>query len=381
MRNTHEYLQNKRTKRIEVENKVYENLDVKKDEKSTHSLKSKLYNIFCIRVLVDYFYDLSNVFDTLGLSSLLLLVILRVARQPVQWVFATLTFFLNAARIFKFIVLIPRLGPYSTIIFRILIKDVPLFSSLFAITLFIFTGGYFISLRTPYSPQGFSNASLVQDTERTPGVDDRVQWVFLSGLRVLLEGNVYESNYLYNQLNWLAASIYLTFLFLTVVVFLNVFIAQLSDRYAEVKVKANQLFALQKLNFVVQVQTTSVLSCFIDFKKKYKMEEKSVTPEEMLTYYHSSDPASLNETAINAIKPTKHYSQIPTFNIETPDSDYDPVEIDDGRMCNELVTKMRKVDRTIESTNTSVDQVNSIESMIENLRTIIDTGFDKLSSV
>ena len=375
MRNTHEYLQNKRSERIKLEkkSKIKENEENKQageDKKESLrtkilSLKRRLYNIFCVRVLVDYFYDLSNVFDTLGLSSLLLLVILRVARQPVQWVFATLTFFLNAARIFKFIVLIPRLGPYSTIIFRILIKDVPLFSSLFAITLFIFTGGYFISLRTPYSPQGFSNASLVQDTERTPGVDDRVQWVFLSGLRVLLEGNVYESNYLYNQLNWLAASIYLTFLFLTVVVFLNVFIAQLSDRYAEVKVKANQLFALQKLNFVVQVQTTSVLSCFIDFKKKYKMEEKSVTPEEMLTYYHSSDPASLNETAINAVKPTKHYPQIPPLRYWKNVSKNKPESENQVDRMRELIPRcLEKIESLVAANRTLVYHIKGLESKI-----------------
>ena len=381
MRNTHEYLKSKKARRIKkVEDKSYETFREKSKEKHPRSLKSKLYNIFCIRVLVDYFSDLSNVFDTLGLSSLLLLIILRVAREEVQWVFATFTFFLNAVRIFKFIVLVPRLGPYSTIIFRILVKDVPLFSSLFLITLFIFTGGYFIALRTPYSSQGFSNASLVQDTTRTPGVDDRIYWVFMSGLRVLLEGNIYENNYLYNHLNWLAACIYLAFLFLTVVVFLNVFIAQLSDRYAEVKEKANQLYALQKLNFLVQIETTSVLSTRINFKNKFKLEQKKITSEEMLHYYHFSDPVSLNEAAINAVEQTKHYSQIPSFNIKKPLPEPDEADQQSSRdqLCNTLEENMEKVDQILQKTSSSISQVSTLESIIEDIGGIIQTKFSEI---
>ena len=293
MRNTHEYLKNKGDQK-------------KKDRK----WRGKLYNIFCIRVTVDYLRDLSNWFDMLALLTLFILIILRVAAQPVEWVFATLTFFLNAARLFKYIVLIPKLGPYSTIIFKILIHDVPLFSTLFLITLFIFTGGYFISLRTSYSSEGFSNASLAQDTVRMLGVDNGVQWVFLSGLRILLEGSVYQDEYVYSHLNWLAVCIYFAFLFLTVVVFLNVFIAQLSDRYAIVKERANQIYALQKLNFVVQVERTSVFSACIDFKK-YGIMETQFTRDVMLEYYNYSDPVTMNDDAINAVKGTKQYTKYP----------------------------------------------------------------------
>ena len=380
MRNTHEYLKSKKARRIKkVEDKSYETFREKSKEKHPRSLKSKLYNIFCIRVLVDYFSDLSNVFDTLGLSSLLLLIILRVAREEVQWVFATFTFFLNAVRIFKFIVLVPRLGPYSTIIFRILVKDVPLFSSLFLITLFIFTGGYFIALRTPYSSQGFSNASLVQDTTRTPGVDDRIYWVFMSGLRVLLEGNIYENNYLYNHLNWLAACIYLAFLFLTVVVFLNVFIAQLSDRYAEVKEKANQLYALQKLNFLVQIETTSVLSTRINFKNKFKLEQKKITSEEMLHYYHFSDPVSLNETAINAVEQTRCYPRIPPLNIKKSQLENENEPADRIDKIRELVPRCLEKIKSLEEVNDFLlEKIMYLNSKVNNLR---QSTVDKFTSL
>ena len=183
------------------------------------SIKSKLNNIFCIRVFTDYFSDYSNYLDVIGLSTLLILFILRAASQPTQWVFATITFIVNSLRLFKLIALIPHLGPYANIIYKILVRDVPLFSGLFSIVLLIFTGAYYISLRTPYTAEGFTNVSLMQDTQRELGVDNSVQWVFLTGVRILLEGNVYQDQYVFQQLNWLAAAIYLAFLFLTVVVF------------------------------------------------------------------------------------------------------------------------------------------------------------------
>ena len=139
------------------------------------SLKSKLNNLICIRVFTDYFSDYSNYLDVIGLSTLLILFILRAASQPTQWVFATITFIVNSLRLFKLIALMPHLGPYANIIYKILIRDVPLFSGLFSIVLLIFTGAYYISLRTPYTAEGFSNVSLMQDTQRELGVDNSVQ--------------------------------------------------------------------------------------------------------------------------------------------------------------------------------------------------------------
>ncbi|KAI6654069.1 hypothetical protein LOD99_2916 [Oopsacas minuta] len=114
----------------------------------------------------------------------------------------------------------------------------------------------------------------MENTERTRGVDNEVQWVFLSGLRVLLEGNVYEGQYLFRQLNWLAASLYLGFLFLTVVVYLHVFTAQLTNTYRIVKQNAEKTFAWQRMNFIVQVETTSLLSFALT-------TERNITPKKL----------------------------------------------------------------------------------------------------
>ena len=230
-------------------------------------------------------------------------MILRLTNQPAQWIFATLTFLINGVRVFKLVTLIPILGPYSNIIYKILVKDVPLFSYLFLITLFIFTGGFFISLRTPYTSSGFANTSLMNDTDRVRGVDNEVQWVFLSGIRVLLESNIYDGEYLYRHLNWLAASIYLGFLFLITVVYLNVFIAQLSDTYGSVKQNAEKTFAKDRLNYILHVEYTSLLSLILDCKgrflrKQFYLENLEISKRELYKYYGVHEVKSL---CINAI--------------------------------------------------------------------------------
>ena len=113
------------------------------------SVTSRLNDIIFIRVFTDYFSDKSNYLDVLGLLTLFILIILRVTTQQTQWIFATLTFLINCLRSFKLVALLPRLGPYTNIIYKILVNDVPLFITLFFLTLLIFTGGYFVSLRTP----------------------------------------------------------------------------------------------------------------------------------------------------------------------------------------------------------------------------------------
>ena len=266
------------------------------------SFMNRLKNKTFIRMFSDYFSDKSNYWDVLGLLTLFILFILRILRHPIQWVFAAVTFFINAMRLFKLIVLIPVLGPYSTIIYKVLKNDVPKFAALFIITLFTFTVTFFVALRAPYTVQGLLNASLMQDTQRIPGIDDEVWWVLFSGLRILVQGNVFEgiyTNYIYESLNWLAATVYLTFLFLTVVVYINVFIAQLTDTFAKFKMTADYSFAWQRLNFIVQVQRTSFLSIFMDIRKSFFTESISMDKDKLNEYFKVYDIQHLNVKSFN----------------------------------------------------------------------------------
>ena len=267
--------------------------------KILEQFKKKMNNNIFIRVIIDYFRDKSNYLDVLGLLTLFILFILRLISQPIQWVFAAVTFFINAMRLFKLIVLIPVLGPYSTIIYKVLKNDVPKFAALFLITLFTFTGTFFIALRAPYTVEGLHNASLMQDTRRAEGIDNEVWWVLFSGLRILVQGNVYEEMYIYNSLNWLAAIVYLSFLFLTLIVYINVFIAQLTETYAKFKQRADYRFAWHRLNFIVQVQRTSFLSIFMDLRKKFFIKSITIDKDTLNEYYNVNDIKHLNLKSFN----------------------------------------------------------------------------------
>ena len=260
------------------------------DDITTHGCLYKFYKrSVLIRVIYDYFRDKSNYFDVLGLLTITILIILRVTRQPTQWVFATFAFFFNSLRFFKLLALVPVLGPYASIIYKILIQDLPRFVMMLLITLCIFSCTFFISLRVPFTSEGFTNSSLLQLSTREPGVDDEVWWVFLSGIRVVLDGDVYQdSNFLYSRLNWLAVTIYIAFFFLTVVVYLNVFIAQLSDTYANVKLNAKRSFAWHRLNYIIQIQKSSMLSLCVDFRRHFFTQSVYVAKRECHYYYNSS---------------------------------------------------------------------------------------------
>ncbi|KAI6654349.1 Ankyrin repeat protein [Oopsacas minuta] len=246
---------------------------------------SSVANCFLVRVIRDYLKERSNYLDLLSLFSLAILIPLRTTSQPVQWVFATCTFLFNSLRLFNYISIIPIIGPYSNIFYKIITKDVPKFAFMFLIILFIYTGSFYIALRSPFTLQGLLNKSYSERTSTEKSFNDDVIWILYSGFRVLPESNVLEQNYLYNNLNWLAAGIYVTFLFLTVVVFLNVFIAQLSDRYAKVRQNAERTFAWHRLNFIVQIQKSSLLSLCIDFRKKLFIEGISINSDKFMEYF------------------------------------------------------------------------------------------------
>ena len=215
--------------------RVYKNRNALNEEarqKNATTLISKLKNFVFLQTFFDYFSDRTNFFDIVGLFSLLILIILRLTSQPTQWAFATITNLINSLRLFQEIALVPFIGPYVNIFFQILKREVPQFVMVNLFYLAMFATTYFIALRTPYTAEGFRNQSLMQNTDRVPGIDNEFYWTFVSGLRILLEGNLYDDVYVYQHLNWSAVLLYMSFLFLTVVVFLNVFIAQLSDGYS-----------------------------------------------------------------------------------------------------------------------------------------------------
>ena len=285
-----------------------------KTENRIKRLKEKVRNIkesvldenIIIRVMINYFHDWYNWLDVIGLSLIFILIIFRiiilvdpeVRYLEFQWVFATFAFAINAFRLTKLLNVFNVMGTYLRIIILILFKDVPKFLLLLFLTFIFFSTTLYLSYRVPI---------IIGETNGTNGTGrvnyyitlfdlnnlneegfDKYYYTLIYPLRVLLEGNALEFNYLFNTLNIVAAGVYIIFLFLIIVVYLNVFIAQLSDTYATVKENAEKIVAKYRLDFIVQTQTTSLLALFIDFRKKYFKENFILEDGEWVDYFNAS---------------------------------------------------------------------------------------------
>ena len=192
-------------------------------------------NLFITRFLAEYFSDSFNWFDQGGLISLFITFILRGFSSPLQWLFMPITFLLNCMRIFKLFNVYYNFGTYIRILVSVTLYEVPPFLMFFCWTLFVFSGAYFVSLRLPtlwQCPNGTDcQLDVINNSTYSQGYDDTIWYTGLLGLRVLLEqGPVYDDNYIV-RLPWLSVIIFLLFLFITSVVYLNLLIAQLTDRF------------------------------------------------------------------------------------------------------------------------------------------------------
>ncbi|WP_411023483.1 hypothetical protein, partial [Salmonella sp. s51228] len=108
---------------------------------------------------------------------------------------------------------------------------------------------FFIAIRVPFEGSGEDNESIT--SIGVSGLYDEYYWTFLMFLRVLVQGeNVLEGNYLFQNLNWLQAFIYLISLSLIIVILLNIFIAQVSDTYTNAKTKSQRIVAYYRLKYI-----------------------------------------------------------------------------------------------------------------------------------
>ena len=271
-------------------------------------VKDALQDNLIVRVFFDYFKDWYNWLDVTGLMLLFILIIFRiiiiidptVPYLEFQWVFATFAFAVNAFRLTKLLIVFKLFGTYMRIIILILLKDVPKFLLLLLFTFFFFSTTLYLSFRVPIII-GEVNINGTNETQvqyyvtlfdlatlQEEGLD-KYYYVLIYPIRVLLEGNALEFNYVFDSLNIIAAVVYVVFLFLIIVVYLNVFIAQLSDTYADVKANAKKTVAKFRLEFIVQTQTTSLLALFFDFRKLFFDKNYMMKDKEWKDYFNAGE--------------------------------------------------------------------------------------------
>ena len=284
--------------------------EVEKKEFTLERVKDALQVDLIVRVFFDYFKDWYNWLDVTGLMLLFILIIFRiiliinptVPYLEFQWVFATFAFAVNAFRLTKLLIVFKLFGTYMRIIIFILLKDVPKFLLLLLFTFFFFSTTLYLSFRVPIiigevivNING-TNETQVQyyvtlfdlATLQEEGLD-KYYYVLIYPIRVLLEGNALEFNYVFDSLNIITAVVYVVFLFLIIVVYLNVFIAQLSDTYADVKANAKKTVAKFRLEFIVQTQTTSLLALFFDFRKLFFDKNYMMKNKEWKDYFNAGE--------------------------------------------------------------------------------------------
>ena len=178
-------------------------------------------------VLRVYFLDIFNYFDVLGIVVLFLVLPFRLVGSPVQWIFATLTILIHFMRFIKVVRLIPGFGTYVHTIGLIVFKDVPKFCVVSFTIILAISESFYIALRVPYKFGMQTNLSAAEIGRE--GLYDQFHWTLLFMTRVLLQGeNILDENYLFNDLNWMNALIYLSAMGLIIVILLNIFIAQVS---------------------------------------------------------------------------------------------------------------------------------------------------------
>ena len=232
--------------------------------------------------VVKYFSDGFNWLDIGSLLSLFFLIILRlltlIAPQlpglEYQWYVATFTFLLNSLSIVKLLNIYPVFGTYIRTIILIFKKDVSKFILLFVLTLFLFVITFTLSLRVPlpvYNNETNGTTLFINYFNSSKDLDDitpNFGYLLIFGIRILLDEEVFNFSY-FTTLNFLAVITYMVFVFILIVLYLNILIAQLTDTYGAVKINAEKLVASYRMNFVYQIQKKSVLF----FVKKEKSED------------------------------------------------------------------------------------------------------------
>ena len=223
--------------------------------------------------LVNYFSDIFNWLDTGGILFVFVVIFLRfitlvAPRLPYleyQWYVAPFAFLLSSFSIIKLLNIYSVFGTYIRIIILVCKRDVSKFMLLFVITLYLFVMTFLLSLRVPL-PVIFNGTNQTKffinyfnSSQELSGIIDNFGYLLIFGTRILLGEEVLGFNYV-TTLNVLAVITYMVFVFIVIVVYLNIFIAQLTDTYGSVKKNAEKIVARYRMDFVHQIQKKSLLS-------------------------------------------------------------------------------------------------------------------------
>jgi hypothetical protein len=210
----------------------------------------------------DYLYDWSNPFQWSGIVLIVILIILRALSSPGQWIVASLLFLTLAFGVFYYAAFLRVTGTYVRAISIIIGSDILKFMIIFVLTAFVFTGSFYFAARYDDSivtnpstnTSAFAGGVNSDQSKLTTGNGYLIPDSFLLGLRTLAEsGGVldYEGSL---SLRPLTIILYVLFLFVTVVILLNVLIAQMSDTYTKVLSTAEGVYLYYRCRYIAKLE-------------------------------------------------------------------------------------------------------------------------------
>ena len=185
------------------------------------------------------------ILEWLGIITLAMFLLSHWIGGDAQWTLASLSFIFNTLRLFKYATLSVSLGPYTSILYTALTRDFPRFLIIFSVLLITFTGGFGFALVpasnvscSGYEERAFCNASQT----------------FLSGIRVLLQGHVFEDANFMRMIGFYPSLVYVTFILLVIVFLVNFLVAQFCATYSS-KLPGRQRYMLK---VAVEFETSSL---------------------------------------------------------------------------------------------------------------------------
>eukprot|EP00117_Sycon_ciliatum_P011592 scpid34405/ scgid2875/ len=197
------------------------------------------------------------------LSTLLLLLIipLRWTGVTAQWHLASIAYTFLCLRMLQLISVLRIVGIYLQILTRILYKDVSRFTIIFILFLLTYTGALLLALRgerwEPEPEEGEASPTAgAGDTAQAsePGktgtelditrLTSSYPEILITGIRTMIQQesvvDYINEDSAHDSFGWLGIIINMLFLFIVLIVLLNILIAQLSDTYADVKADAQR---------------------------------------------------------------------------------------------------------------------------------------------
>ena len=259
---------------------------------------------FYLRAVYQHFRETYNMIDICSVIFLILLFVFRLMLiffpstfSVLHWTCSALTFTFFTFKFYKFTKMFPSLGIYIETLSNVLSADVPRFSLVILILLVSYIGSIQLVARS-YSSEGaqcsfshwFGDNTVPFSPLLTP---------FISGLLFIIDGGPGNYETSFREVPIMFSIFYLVFAFCIIVVLLNVFIAQLSQTYANIYANKDLLDFKTELALDYETQSSIVFKLLSPLRRPLKriLVEKIIVPLKTWKSYYSEYDKRISDTA------------------------------------------------------------------------------------